>query len=41
MVVEYETFCPHRLAAEDGALSRLKQGFEFPWGHLRTSLFQA
>ena len=25
---------PHRLAAQDGALSRLKQGFESPWGHL-------
>ena len=24
---------PHRLAAQDGALSRLKQGFESPWGH--------
>lgn len=26
---------PHRLAAQDGALSRLKQGFESPWGHKR------
>jgi hypothetical protein len=25
---------PHRLAAQDGALSRLKQGFESPWGHV-------
>ncbi len=25
--------CPHRLVAQDGALSRLKPGFEFPWGH--------
>ena len=24
---------PHRLVAQDGALSRLKQGFESPWGH--------
>jgi hypothetical protein len=24
---------PHRLAAQDGALSRPKQGFESPWGH--------
>ena len=24
---------PHRLAAQDEALSRLKQGFESPWGH--------
>jgi hypothetical protein len=26
---------PHRLAAQDGALSRPKQGFESPWGHKR------
>ena len=26
---------PHRLAAQDGALSRLKQGFESPWGHIK------
>ena len=25
--------CPHRLGAQDGALSRPKQGFESPWGH--------
>ena len=25
---------PHRLVAQDGALSRLKQGFESPWGHI-------
>ena len=30
--------CPHRLAAQDGALSRLKQGFESPWGHLKGSI---
>ena len=24
---------PHRLVAQDEALSRLKPGFEFPWGH--------
>jgi hypothetical protein len=24
---------PHRLVAQDGALSRPKQGFESPWGH--------
>lgn len=28
---------PHRLAAQDGALSRLKQGFESPWGHYTTA----
>src|SRR5215207_4832125 len=26
---------PHRLVAQDGALSRPKQGFESPWGHRR------
>lgn len=25
---------PHRLAAQDVALSRPKPGFESPWGHL-------
>ncbi len=25
--------CPHRLEAQDGALSRPKLGFESPWGH--------
>ena len=30
--------CPHRLVAQDEALSRLKPGFEFPWGHLAHSL---
>ena len=25
--------CPHRLVAQDGALSRLKPEFESPWGH--------
>lgn len=25
--------CPHRLGDQDAALSRLKQGFESPWGH--------
>jgi hypothetical protein len=24
---------PHRLEAQDAALSRPKRGFEFPWGH--------
>jgi hypothetical protein len=24
---------PHRLEAQDAALSRPKQGFESPWGH--------
>ena len=33
---------PHRLAAQDAALSRPKQGFESPWGHsLFISKFQA
>ena len=27
------TSCPHRLAAQDVALSRPKPGFEFLWGH--------
>ena len=26
---------PHRLVAKDGALSRLKLGFESRWGHIR------
>ena len=26
--------CPHRLGAQDEALSRLKLEFESPWGHL-------
>ena len=30
---------PHRLVAQDAALSRPKRGFEFPWGHL--ILFQS
>ena len=25
---------PHRLVDQDTALSRPRQGFEFPWGHL-------
>ena len=25
---------PHRLEDQDAALSRLKQGFESPWGHI-------
>ena len=29
---------PHRLVAQDGALSRLKQGFESPWGHKRVTI---
>jgi hypothetical protein len=29
--------CPHRLAAQDEALSRLKLGFESPWGHRRVT----
>ena len=29
---------PHRLAAQDVALSRLKPGFESPWGHLQGSI---
>ena len=28
---------PHRLVAQDEALSRLKPGFEFPWGHTNDS----
>lgn len=32
---------PHRLAAEDVALSRPKRGFEFPWGHISTTPFYA
>ena len=28
---------PHRLAAQDEALSRLKLGFESPWGHRRVT----
>ena len=28
---------PHRLVAQDEALSRLKPGFEFPWGHMNDS----
>ena len=34
--------CPHRLVAQDGALSRPKQRFEFAWGHnLLTNIFQS
>ncbi len=29
---------PHRLEAQDGALSRPKLGFESPWGHKKESL---
>ena len=32
-MVEFPRFGPHRLAAQDAALSRPKQGFESPWGH--------
>ncbi len=28
---------PHRLEAQDGALSRPKLGFESPWGHKRVT----
>jgi hypothetical protein len=27
---------PHRLEAQDGALSRPKLGFESPWGHKKS-----
>ncbi len=30
---------PHRLVAQDGALSRLKQRFESAWGHTTHSVF--
>ena len=30
---------PHRLAAQDGALSRLKPGFESPWGHTKKAIY--
>jgi hypothetical protein len=29
---------PHRLVAQDEALSRLKPGFEFPWGHFQVAV---
>jgi hypothetical protein len=29
---------PHRLVAQDEALSRLKPGFEFPWGHSQVTV---
>jgi hypothetical protein len=32
--------CPHRLEAQDGALSRPKLEFESPWGHNREPLNQ-
>ena len=33
----FKNTCPHRLAAQDEALSRLKLGFESPWGHNRVT----
>ena len=30
---------PHRLVAQDGALSRLKPGFESPWGHTKRAIY--
>jgi hypothetical protein len=32
---------PHRLGAQDAALSRPKQGFESPWGHQKIRLNEA
>ncbi len=32
-MVEFSRSGPHRLEAQDVALSRPKQGFESPWGH--------
>jgi hypothetical protein len=32
-MLKFESASPHRLAAQDAALSRPKQGFESPWGH--------
>ena len=29
---------PHRLEAQDGALSRPKLGFESPWGHKKVAI---
>ena len=36
-VIQYRTVCPHRLVAQDVALSRPKPGFESPWGHLNSA----
>jgi hypothetical protein len=30
---------PHRLAVQDAALSRLKRGFDSPWGHKQKPSF--
>lgn len=32
-MIKFWLSCPHRLAAQDVALSRLKRGFESRWGH--------
>jgi hypothetical protein len=38
-VVKSARICPHRLEAQDVALSRPKLGFESPWGHKWKKLF--
>jgi hypothetical protein len=39
-MVEFRRFaeCPHRLEAQDVALSRPKLGFESPWGHRKIAV---
>ena len=32
-MIKFSSASPHRLVAQDAALSRPKRGFEFPWGH--------
>ncbi len=38
---EYHAKRPHRLEAQDGALSRPKLGFESPWGHQKKVAMKA